>query len=94
MSFVYQINGRQALKIDAASDLTLAALQLEYMKKVEAKTYERCANACLMDMSAEDLKRDEKVCLNNCTDKMMAYYEQFYSQISVMQALSMAKKKE
>ena len=56
-----------------------AIFQIEYIKQAEGKTQVKCATTCLKEMTTDDLSQQEKECLSACQNKLLTFYESFYS---------------
>ena len=61
-----------------------AVYQIEYLKQAESKVANKCAFACVKDWAQDDFSQNEQLCLTNCQDKLMTFYEAFYTQTSVL----------
>lgn len=79
MAFNFAVNSRTTLEIKDQGDLLKAVFQIEYLKQAEGKAQIKCATNCLKEMTTDDISTQEKACLTACQDKVMTFYESFYS---------------
>ena len=79
MAFNFAVNNRTTLQIKDQGDLLNAVFQIEYLKQAEGKAQSKCAMTCLKEMTTDDLSLKEKASLSACQNKLMTFYESFYS---------------
>ena len=89
MAFNFAVNGRTTLQIKDQGDLLSAVFQIEYIKQAEGRTQTKCTMNCLKEMTTDDLSQQDKACLSACQNKLLTFYESFYSQTSVLVRKSM-----